>query len=35
GVPKKKAVNDKQYININIANLDYFDLRDGVHLEMQ
>ena len=30
GVPKKKVVNDKQYININIANLDYFDLREGI-----
>lgn len=28
--PKEKVANDKQYININITNLDYFDLRERI-----
>jgi hypothetical protein len=30
GVPKVKNVNGKNYININISNLDYFDLREKI-----
>ena len=30
GVPKIKTVNSKSYININISNLDYFDLREKI-----
>lgn len=28
GIPRVKVVNGKNYININISNLDYFDLRE-------
>lgn len=30
GVPNVKNVNGKNYININISNLDYFDLREKI-----
>ncbi len=30
GIPKIKVVDGKNYININISNLDYFDLREKI-----
>ena len=30
GIPKVKNVNGKSYININISNLDYFDMREKI-----
>lgn len=30
GIPKVKIVNSKSYININISNLDYLDLREKI-----
>jgi len=30
GIPKVKTVNSKSYININVSNLDYFDLREKI-----
>lgn len=30
GIPRVRVVNGKNYININISNLDYFDLREKI-----
>jgi hypothetical protein len=30
GIPIVKIVNDRHYININISNIDYFDLRERI-----
>jgi hypothetical protein len=30
GIPRIRVVENKKYININISNLDYFDMRDEI-----